>query len=52
MENSLEHVRLLIRKAIDSLYETDFSYAREIVIEGLIGITLDRYLSKISLWAM
>ena len=50
MENSLEHVRLQIRKAIDSLYKTDFNYAKEIVIEGIIGITLDRCLSKIFVW--
>ena len=43
MDSSIEHIREQIRKVIDSLYMKDFCFAKEVVIEGLIGITLDRY---------
>ena len=42
MDPSIGHIREQIRKVIDSLYMRDFCFAKEVVIEGLIGITLDR----------
>ena len=47
MELSIENVKKQLRRAIDSLHKTDFCFAKEIVVEGLIGITLDRFVNTV-----